>query len=900
MAEHLAEPGSESSTILSTTHLTIRGTTFEFLKHPLLSPFHRDRLQFSVSLASQRSRLQVRHAQDPLRPLHSLVQGLPNARDGVVLDLINDGASARFRADSEDVQASLSIHPSRLKFVSAAAELITATVHSWFIVSRAIEAAVIDAQYTPPWIYRHLICQIVQQAQRDGVTTDPVFLSRPTVASMTARSDVAWRSLGHFRHRYRRLSPASKSAIQAELAQPTEQPESEQFRLLASHLQEWYSWDLDRPSILASTVFQQVFPRETAKLHRESPAGLAPLSTTQLQFSWDTLVKVQLAVDQLETDFFEDGIINNNLKLSPSLVLIAYGPGMRSDDVQAKSRITIGALQVTLNPTFLRLVRHVARVRQVFEAKLAPLRARPPKRKPAIDPELQLPAPLPRYPRPANLPIFVTLLCQGAHFRAYAHGIWLQTTVSKLQGTIDPTLHLEPPTPILSLQGSALLACDRFNIRANTESDQHRQDTFAHTQASAANETGTLFTMAFEQAYSHASLHSPEHGPVHVALYGAITSSEVRFPRSLLSLSHFVESWREGSLPQSKADFNELRRDFERDRVAGLSTAPPQKALAPVYPSNISFSFHLAFPGTVIRIRVSKQMWLALTISDMLLHGQASVKAGNFDSGKGGLSVRQSRVRFAPVSNTATSTFSEKQIILPAIHSSLHAAAGHSVALIGIGRVDFVVTMAFLDTILTGLSLIGHDLDGLLHLITKLSKQSDRTSISAQRKGVFPLLANWQAQLAVRGLNVGLRGPSATQYVSADLVQARVARQTSGQTGALAWQATIVNLALSLVQETNFNIAGPRLSKHESVFDRSYRLAFFLLDVDASNKNIQLDQLSAVRDVEGADHLHVEVKKVHAVMQAAAVEALDDLIDHGESCFWVHMSGASDLRCSAG
>lgn len=883
MADQLDDPRSDDSTILSSTHLTSRGVNLRFLRCPLLSPFHLDHSLYTIAFASDRSRLQVRHAQDPLRPSHKLVVGLPNTRDGVVLDLVNTGTSLKCQAESEDIAGELSLGDSQLRFVTAAAEPITGTVHSWFIVSRAIETTVIEAQYQPAWLPRHLISAIVERTRVEQIASDPPFLSSPTPVEMPGRQQLAWKTLAHLRHRYRRLSSARQDDVRNSLDRPVEESESEQFHGVAYHLQEWHGFELSKPQIMEDPVFRILFPQEAAK-SASRLRDRQPVPTSDFQISWATRAVLNLDFGQFEIDFVEGGSVNNSLKLCPSSFSTVYGRSPKSDDMQVHARLTMGDLQATLSPTFLRLVQHVARVRRVFEAKLAPLLPRPPHAKMANAELTMEPTMRSHYPRPTHLPIFLTVILQSAQIRAYAHSIWMRASLVRAQSSLTSTLHFQRHSSVLALDGSSFFACDKASLRADTKDIVQKETDTLDADISGAHESGTLFTMFFTDGYATAVLSEQQlDGTIHASLFGAITSSEIRFPRSILSLSAFVESWREGALPMSKADFVELRRDLERQKrvSAGTTARGPMS----VIPPRLEVVVNLVVAESITRIRVSKRMWLGLAVSNFTANASSVLIDGRLRGGDIGASVLQSRLRFAPViggRGATVAAWTEKQIVLPSLHTSAQISKGHATVTIGLGRVDFVVTMDFLDTILTGIGLIGHDLDGLLSLLAKFQPKAVGKDIKIDAEPASPFVS-WHAQIAVKGLNIGLRGPTATQYIGADLAEATVSQSLAEDTSAIAWRASVMNAALSLVQETNLGRSRSTSSRDKYSFDRSYRLAFFLLDLEASNENVQLQQFEATYDVARVAHLHVRIPKLHAVMQPSALEALDDLVDHGQS-----------------
>lgn len=178
---------------------------------------------------------------------------------------------------------------------------------------------------------------------------------------------------------------------------------------------------------------------------------------------------------------------------------------------------------------------------------------------------------------------------------------------------------------------------------------------------------------------------------------------------------------------------------------------------------------------------------------------------------------------------------------------------------------NVILKPKFVDDILVIQQKFGSDFNDILDLVakTRRSKSSLKPSSTAQ-----PVSSGFSYKLAVEleGFRIGIEGPTSTQYLDSSTIHSTIFHNAT--ISRPQWNITVSNLALSLAHHSN-------LLATRTNFDRKYRSAYMVIDMDANNF---VDNRSP--DIDEPEHLNVRVHKVHATMQAAAMGELGDIIDH--------------------
>lgn len=467
-------------------------------------------------LQAGKMRLAVKHVSS--NPLNSLqvdlpVPGLASASPGTVLEAFVNGLEAFAELPDEYQRFSVRLADSGVNAVNSAAELVTGTVHSWFIVSRAIEKAVYQAHYRPVSSYRRLLTDILQFAHREDIVTDPLFLNRPTAAAVHLRSNTDWKILAHLRHVLRRLSAASQFQLQKSFS--AEVSAQEDFRTLVSRLQEWHNWELDELVIRRLPLVQSLFrPAELPQSVTQRTSLLIPdASDVRPQV---TDLQLLVAVRSFTVAYFEDGECTNKLVLGSSEVLAMQNT---AEDAAAVVRVTIGPLLVALDPGLLRLILHISRVRRVFGRKLEPLISRP-----YAETEANAGS-----RTSCSLPLRASLMAESIDLSTHASEVRASLTLQNSSVFAALNVHKDG-NRINATDSQVSLTADTFKLLTVTEGSAK--------PGSSDRGSGTLISIQLEGLSTHVGFDMHADSPKrYLRLLAMVRSTRVRVPRSLLKLS---------------------------------------------------------------------------------------------------------------------------------------------------------------------------------------------------------------------------------------------------------------------------------------------------------------------------------------------------------------------------
>lgn len=338
--------------------------------------------------------------------------------------------------------------------------------------------------------------------------------------------------------------------------------------------------------------------------------------------------------------------------------------------------------------------------------------------------------------------------------------------------------------------------------------------------------------------------------------------------------------------------FEALRRDVEREDFALAPTAHSRLRTGENgKPSKLHLSLHVHMPVLNFHIRAAQKFWLDYSIGALALHGDGTLSGQELVQAQSTLNLRSQTVDFIAVNDPRlqgeSAPFGGESIHFPAILASVSYGEGAVRSLVTLERIAVTVTAGILDSVFTVQKRFEHDIDELLTVFAKHKgkrKHQDEQDETPLPRKLTALKCS--AQLILRGLNLGLKGPQSTQYIGADLIDGYISHNPAAEQAETHWEAHVSNLALSLAQDVTSQAAqSPVPTEKTTVFDRSYRLAYFVLDVHAGNRVTEVEELKELtrRELQGesqTSHLHIKVAKVHAVMQTAAIEALDGLLEH--------------------
>lgn len=479
-------------------------------------PVHAITKRKELYLRLGKGRLAVKHVSSPsahVSPRVMPVLGIPLNSPGTVLETIFDGLEAFAEMPEQYQKVSIKLLDCKINAVSSAAELVTGTVHSWLIVSRAIEEAVYKAHYRSISSYRRLVTDILQLAHKEEIVTDPLFLNRPTAAAVHLRSNTDWKIMAHLRHVLRRLSPSSCKSLEAAFASAGEARND--FRQLVSRLQEWHNWELDEMVIRRLPLIQFLFAdNEILSKSRDLPEIDSSPQETQY-----TDIELSAATSQFMVSYFEGDQCTNKLVLAP-IRLYAIQNTSKLD--AAILRITLGPLWIQLDPGVLRLIVHISKVRRVFRSKLEPLIPRPYAAPRKVGAKEQCPS--------HSVPTRLSILSEAVDLSTHASGVRASFTANGFSAHVSAIVRI----------GASGFAFDEVQVSIGADNVKLLAVSEGRTIDSTGNHErgGTLLSAGLERLSMHATYHSVKSAiERQVHLWAAVGSSRVRVPRSILKMS---------------------------------------------------------------------------------------------------------------------------------------------------------------------------------------------------------------------------------------------------------------------------------------------------------------------------------------------------------------------------
>lgn len=209
---------------------------------------------------------------------------------------------------------------------------------------------------------------------------------------------------------------------------------------------------------------------------------------------------------------------------------------------------------------------------------------------------------------------------------------------------------------------------------------------------------------------------------------------------------------------------------------------------------------------------------------------------------------------------TDSSPESAIRLPLPRFGASGNFSPRQFVSSVVLGRFDLKIKPQYVDDILAIQQKFGSDFAELLDLYTE-KRSTAGSSVGPSSAASLPTSAKLSIRL--EGFGISLEGPSSTQYLNIAAVEGSV---WSDPDHGLIWDATVWSVSLSLAHHSTPHAV-------RSALDRRFRSAYMDIAFTANNRRPEGSS-------DSDRYLQIRVSHVHAVMQAAAVGELGDLIDY--------------------
>ncbi|KAI5479573.1 hypothetical protein MNV49_003310, partial [Pseudohyphozyma bogoriensis] len=791
-------------------------------------------------------------------------------------------------------RARIAVHggTGRLDFVDEAAELVIGSIWSWRVVTD-IAGPLAERSSQQDAFLRQLVWSITHESEEAAITSFPPFLNRVSYlvgSAANLRSDDGWKILHNLRHCLRVTKLEIEDALREERSWPSSR---ELLADVVDFVARWRSWEIDAEDLANAPFLSSLFGSNHAHPHPPS----SDVATADL--SWATPIEVEWRAGGLNALLSDGKTSENWLHVGPmEAYLSSTGKTSTGDHLRGRARVTLHSVDANVDRDLLLLIRHIVNVRNTFERKIQIFRQNISTLIPDSSSVVEHSATGPLASLPTMLVDF-SLGIQRASAKALADTLQATTDIhdsyatvsifveSKLSRHSRPQSHRIASNSSLTIGGVSLAAKDA-----------------THGELLLATGMDGLRFVA-DVAGSHAWEGDAEDEVVpSLQIVLGADAFHTNVPRAAVRVHEFLENFRQSNLPTYDTLLTELRQGL--DDIQTDPFRPPSDS-SPVLERMLSrarLGLQLAVPLVTFEVQAIPTLKAAYSIRDFSIYARTSegpVEGGFLGQVEAGLHIGAQSIRMQLSMETATVVSSkprspastreatlpaETAFDLPVVQLKAHfdgVPCKRVAVLTTIDSVSVKLTATIIDNVLAIQNHFGKDIDELLEVIR--AKRARQESLLAE--SATPTLppptpevedhtpVEWDLRVALRGLKVGLEGPQATQWVEAELIEGRASSSAATSFLALHWEASVQNLALSLAQRTTVP---------EATLDRRYRLAFFRLDLFASNSVINLSELppESIHENKRTPHLHLRLPRIHAVLQPTAIVALGDLIDYFE------------------
>ncbi|KAM0790005.1 hypothetical protein ACM66B_005335 [Microbotryomycetes sp. NB124-2] len=895
-----ADPAS--STVLCTVRLSIEDIRFTChqtedgfggVDEPLMPmpPFILER-KFSGSAG--KTRLQVFNP-PPTNVFGRQVHALPSVGDSererpTALDLTIGPCSAHLAFNASRAIVGLQGGDARLDFVDEAAELVIGTVWAWRVV-HDIFGPLAERAAQRKQFHRRLVWSIATASQQAAIGSFPTFLVRASYlySRQNLRSDDSWKALHQLRHCLR--SATHRVQHNMESTEPWATVDG-LYLDVVNIFERWQNWGIDTDDLARSTVIASLFGMQTAK-----PAGGAQ-AVPSANVTINKPIAFEWRSGQAQSRFWIGHQSHNYLTFGPFETFVSSS-GRRSpdDQIQVKCRSTLHEVDTSVNRDLMVLIRHVAKVRLTFERKIQQFSQTLAEKQLALQQDVR-PIPAATGSNLADvLSGLPSIEFDGSigiqHFsaRATAEDLEAKMVVSHFFVTtmcaLERSLWTDGRTAIHHVQTNTGVSLGRLDLTA------HENE--AASQHLLLSSDVQQFHLIIDAGGDYSLIRTATPTPPHLRPTLAMRSLHLRVPRDAIRAFEFVDKWKTTAMPEYDSLLTELRAGLKD----GAAPDPVDEGAAMNEPQILSdlldsakINGELIVPLIALEAQAIPTLKVGYIVENISFFAQRGpVHRRRKQAVDLGLHIGAQRLRFVPVeagvreSSTTTAPPPETAFHLPVVRvaAQLDGLPCRKIkVLTTIDSVGIKLTMSIVDNFLTVYEHFANELEELLQAVKSRRGRSNESavepSVSVHEAKDGESSVAWESRIALRGLRIGVKGPHATQWFEAELLEAQASSQSAAAHSELQWSTSVQNLGLSLTQNVEH---ADRADSPEW----TNRLAFFRLDVSASNATIHLPDLPAtsMHDSDETPHLHIRVPRTHAVLQPTAIEALGDLFD-----FYIH------------
>ncbi|KAG8835671.1 hypothetical protein FRC17_001860 [Serendipita sp. 399] len=657
------------------------------------------------------------------------------------------------------------------------------------------------------------------------------------------RGDVSWKILNYARQQLRRLTPEVRQSIlqSAEESAPYVSTVSRE-DIILSLTTHWGDWITD---LMEEEIEQLPLFRILSATSPSSPSSgiMQPISirTGFFQFILDDAAETssEIRIGPFKIDVLERRPLM--IAYQPLFSTVSVGKNANPSLLQQNIRhigvvCDLGTFHIDLSPSLLPFAGRIIRVQQHLNppprSPTSPTFSRPPKLPPPAKTATQLMVDLSLH--------FKDLVILS---RTYNFTFELALSHPTLAINFHSRLGSLYPRPFIQLAAdtSANINCawQTFRLRVTEAIGDHAQSTLAEFAVDSLLANAAWYSRSREKPSTRVSL----------------TLGRVYFsvPRHIARLLQSVEVWWDGYF---------LKQVNPLLKLISTSSSPrPSRKVSFKQQGGLTLEIQANITATEIRLHAVLGVWLVWSIENLglVVEGNQTISPS---SPQGRLVLRIASQALAL--ETWQDPDDPRTILVEHSFKFPFPPAQVSARLLG-SKLQCRGTFELFEVVLNANAidafvrasrqLASSDLDRIFTVL----RRSGRGSPELKSEVPSPVISTFndislEAQFLLSGVRLVLEGESSLCFFDI--------KNVFGEgTGSSSWGFKVSDVSFSLAPK------GPTSIKD---FDRRYRLAYMVLDFEVTSSfNDQLDAIS----------LDISVDKVHAVLQAAALSVLGDLID---------------------
>ncbi|KAG8862253.1 hypothetical protein FRB96_001832 [Tulasnella sp. 330] len=671
---------------------------------------------------------------------------------------------------------------------------------------------------------RRLVFHLLQQHQEKSLWTDPLSWTQASFIvkrglPLELRAEISWRIFVHLRHLCRGLDGSDGQQMQWTVNNPPSNATTPSADEILSILggSQWADW--------ANTNDADEKPFRPILLDILYPPSTIPSTRAVGRRAVDLDIKlrgIRLAIADSESahNCISPREIRLSIKLGKRSVEIV---SEKQETTHAVIALSIADLQASISPSFIPFLSGVLQQQRSASNK----RRRESQSFPAtpiLDPMV----------------VEISVALQKASLQASALKAILDVRLHEAWCHGAITIALLPQGAVFT--GGAAIGAQHFRAGVKATS----------TGSSNAADRDILAEIVLSQAT--VNIRSQELADIRtINLVIGLQRFRVNVPRSAIRLYHFIH--------EGRSEYTSKYDTMVRKLLAEIERVPSSPGNAPLDQPQTKYAVHgqLSVKLAEVMLQVMHGTWIAWRLYDsvIFLHDcNTSLATFNF-----GVDLKSQMIEITNSSHDAKDDVQHSAIRLPLPHFSLTGDyTPHNIqasAIVGF----FAVTLKpqYMDDILAVQQKFGSDFVDLLQLF-----KENRVVAGPQAGKPRAVPPPWALKVKARleGFTVALEGPSSTQYLNCAIVEGHVSKAVASD---LLWDARCSSISLSLAHHSTLPASN---------FDRKFRSAY--MDIEFEANNTRTSNPSSAED----QHFNLRIIRIHAVMQAAAIGELGDLIDY--------------------